>query len=82
MDEMLNDIVEQSEPISDPIFGVVANCKLLNVREAPDKNSEILTTIGQGDEIMIDIDASTDDFYSVCTETGVEGYCMRQFIEV
>lgn len=67
---------------SEPVFGVVINCELLNVRENPDKISEILTRIMHGDKIVVDIDASTNDFYSVCTETGVDGYCMKQFIEV
>lgn len=82
MDEILDNVAEQPEPLDESTFGVVANCELLNVRVAPDKDSEILTTVEQGDEIMIDLNTSTDDFYSVCTETGVEGYCMKQFVEV
>ena len=80
--DVVADTTEQSESLDESIFGVVVNCKLLNVREAPNKDAEILTKVKQGNEIMIDFSASTDDFYSVCTQTGVEGYCMKQFIEV
>lgn len=76
------DVVADTTEQSESIFGVVVNCKLLNVRETPNKDAEILTKVKQGNEIMVDFSASTDDFYSVCTQTGVEGYCMKQFIEV
>lgn len=82
MVDVITDSLEQSESIDESIFGNIVNCKFLNVREAPDKDAEILTRAKQGDKIMIDFNGSTDDFYSVCTETGVEGYCMKQFIEV
>lgn len=72
---------EQSKPVNDTAFGIVT-CALLNVRESPDADADVTTTIHKGHKLMIDVNASTDDFYSVCTETGVEGYCMKQFIEV
>ena len=75
------DIPERSEPADEPTFGVVT-CALLNVREAPEADAEVVTTIHKGYKLMVDENASTDDFYSVCTETGVDGYCMKQFIEV
>lgn len=75
------DIPERSEPVNEPTFGVVT-CALLNVRESPDADADVTTTIHKGHKLMVDVNASTDDFYSVCTETGVEGYCMKQFIEV
>lgn len=75
------DIPERSEPVAEPVFGVVT-CALLNVREAPEADAEVVATIHKGYKLMVDENASTDDFYSVCTETGVEGYCMKQFVEV
>lgn len=78
--EEINEMIEESEQ-NEPAFGHV-NCKLLNVREAPDAESEVITVLHKGSEVMIDANLSTDEFYSVCTETGVEGFCMRQFIEV
>mgnify|MGYP003512237167 CR=1 FL=1 len=72
---------EQSKPVNDTEFGIVT-CALLNVRESPDADAAVVTTIHKGHKLMVNENASTVDFYSVCTETGVDGYCMKQFIAV
>jgi len=66
------------ETVSEVKKGVV-NCGQLNVRAETSKDSEILGVIKQGVEVIIE-DAS-DDFYKVCTEAGLDGYCMKQFID-
>ncbi len=76
-EELATETVEQTAPA----FGLV-NCALLNVREEPSAESEILTVLKKDSEVMIDFDESTEDFYSICNEAGIEGYCMKQFIEV
>lgn len=76
-EELVAETVEQDAPV----FGFV-NCELLNVREEPDAESEILAVLKKDSEVMIDLDESTEDFYSICNEAGIEGYCMKQFIEV
>lgn len=81
IEEPVMESVEQSEQKHETLFGFV-NCKMLNVRETPDIESEVLTVIHKNSEVMIDPSMSTDEFYSVCTETGIEGFCMRDFIEV
>ena len=68
--------------IGEPIIGHVVRCAKLNVRKVPDADAEVLGTILAGAEVMIDESESTDDFYNVCTASGFEGFCMRQFIEV
>lgn len=77
VEELATETVEQTTPV----FGLV-NCALLNVREEPDAESEILAVLKKDSEVMIDFDESTEDFYSICNEAGIEGYCMKQFIEV
>lgn len=81
IEEPATESIVESEPANEPVFGHV-NCKLLNVREAPDAESNVRTVLHKDCEVMVDMNMSTDEFYSVCTETGVEGYCMKQFIEV
>ena len=27
-------------------------------------------------------DESTEDFYKICTESGINGYCLKKFIEI
>ena len=89
-------IVEEAaaEPVDQPVeeapkkeskVGIVANCEKLNLRRSPLKDSDganIITELLPGVAVVIDEDESTPNFYKVTTETGLEGYCMRQFIEL
>ena len=89
-------IVEEAavEPVDQPVeeapkketkVGIVANCEKLNLRRSPLKDSDganIITVLLPGVAVLIDEDESTSNFYKVTTEDGLEGYCMRQFIEV
>lgn len=81
----------ESEPVSDPEpsvelenrkFGKVNNCKKLNVRKLPSRDAEIVSELVEGSEVMIDEKESTALFYKICTEHGIEGYCMKNFIKV
>lgn len=70
------------EDEDDKIIGVVTECAKLNVREEPVADAEILTTIPLGAEVQVDIFESTEDFYKITTEAGVEGYCMKDYINI
>lgn len=70
------------ETEDDEVIGYVTECAKLNVRKEPSKEADVVTVIPLGAEVMIDDLGSTEDFYKVCTETGVEGYCMKKFINV
>ena len=90
------DIVEETaaEPVDQPVeeapkkeskVGIVANCEKLNLRRSPLKDSDganIITELLPGVAVVIDEDESTPNFYKVTTETGLEGYCMKQYIEL
>ena len=62
------------------IIGIVSNCSKLNVREKPTKASEVKCVLNEGTEVIIDIEKSTNTWYYVITPSGIEGYCMNQFI--
>ena len=62
------------------IIGIVSNCSKLNVREKPTKASEVKCVLNEGTEVIIDIERSTDTWYYVTIPSGIEGYCMKQFI--
>lgn len=64
------------------IEGIVSGCKRLNVRKAPAVYGEIVCEVTEGTTLMIDPSESTDDWYRVCTEAGVEGYCMKNFVTI
>lgn len=71
--------VESAKP--EPIEGVVG-CEKLNVRSDATIDSEPVGIINRGSKVFIYEDESTDEFYKVCTATGLEGYCMKKFISV
>lgn len=75
---------EIEESISDvnTITGIVSDCKKLRVRNAPGLDSDVICEIEAGSIVEIDEINSTEEFYKVCTETGIDGYCMKKFIKV
>lgn len=74
-------VTETVEEVAE-VFGVVTDCLRLNIREEPTKDSAITAIVTCLDELKIDPDNSTDDWYAVCTASGVEGFCMKKFVAV
>ena len=64
------------------LLGIVKGCTKLNVRAEPNGDADVLTTLSVSSEVMIDETESTEDFYKVCTASGMEGYCMKRFITI
>lgn len=60
--------------------GVVTDCVKLNVRKEASPDGEILAIIDFFSEVMVDLDASTDEFYKVFIPAGIEGFCMKKYI--
>ena len=75
----------ETEPIEpakpEPIEGTVG-CEKLNVRSDATVDSEPVGVIARDSKVFIYEDESTEEFYKVCTATGLEGYCMKKFISV
>lgn len=65
-----------------PIDGIVSGCNRLNVRKEASLNGEIVCEVTAGTTLMIDQSESTDKWFKVYTETGVEGYCMKNFVTI
>ncbi len=70
------------EEVVEDIIGVVTDCLKLNIRKEPNKDSDVVVIVTCLDELKIDPDASTDDWYAVCTASGIEGFCMKKFVAV
>lgn len=64
------------------LLGNIASCNKLRVRSLPEKDSEVLLLIDRDTEFAIDESESTEEFYKIYTASGIEGYCVRKFIEV
>ena len=67
------------EPITIP--GMVIGCGKLNVRKEPKADAAIVCAIAGNTELVINVNDSTEDFYKICTASGIEGFCMKKFIE-
>ena len=63
------------------LFGTVS-CPMLNIRAEANVESEIVSVLRKEAEVTINEEESTEDFYKVCTAAAVEGYCMKQYIDV
>lgn len=74
---------EPTESTKDEPKTIIGNvtAKRLNIREKPDIGSSILCVAEANSELMIEEDAS-DEWFKVCTVLGVEGYCMKKFVDI
>lgn len=76
---------EESEDAEDSInvpIGSVSGCSKLNVRFRPNSNSDIVCTIDYNTEVMIDESESTNEYYKVYTSSGIEGFCIKKYIDI
>lgn len=72
---------KQSAP-DKPYIGVVTDCLRLNVRLEPDENAKVVTIIDALSQVTVDLDSSTKDFCKVRTPDGIEGFCMKKYIQL
>lgn len=70
------------EAVKHTVIGVVTDCMNLNVRKEASVGAEVLAVIDCLSKVTVDMDASTNDFYKVCTAAGVEGFGMKKYIAV
>lgn len=70
------------EPVEKTDVAVVTGCENLNIRKGPSLNHAIVCMIPAGTVLVVLNDESTDDFYRVCTEAGVKGYCMKKYVAI
>lgn len=68
--------------VTEPKEGVVVDCLKLNVRMEPNSDSEVVGQISAATQLKVYEDESTEEFYKICTYSGVEGYCMKKFINI
>ena len=76
----IEELVEETpEPM---IEGMVTGCDQMYVRSEASIDSEPLGIIKRDAILRIYESESTNDFYSVCTETGLTGFCVKKFISI
>lgn len=82
--DVVVDLVEETvETVALPkiVEGVVVNCGKLNVRLYPSLTAPVVGILDVMSELEINVDESTGEWFKVCTATGIEGYCMRKFVD-
>lgn len=65
-----------------PVVGIVKGYVKLNIRKEPNLEADVLTEVLSGSILFINDEESTDEFYKVCTASGLEGYCMKKFVSI
>lgn len=79
--EVSETIEDESTHIEVQTFkGIVFNCERLNIRKGPDKKEDVLCIVNKGSKLTIH-DKGTSDWFNVTTEDGVEGFCMKKFVD-
>ena len=84
MNEVFNEVMEEivEEKSVEEVIGVVTECAKLNVRKKAEQEAVVLCILNKGDEVNIDLKDSNANYYKVHTSTGVDGYCMKKYIEI
>ena len=78
----VEDLVETEEK-EETLVGFVFGCEELNVRKAPVKDPKnIACTARKNSLLVIDLKESNGEWYSVVTESGIKGYCMKKYVRV
>ena len=72
--------VTEEEIQNEPLVRVIPN--LLNVRFAAEKDATIVTIVSKDDELILLDKEQINGFYHILTKTGIEGYCMVEFVEL
>lgn len=62
--------------------GVVFNCAKLNVREKPVAGSRVVSIIDVDTKLTVTTDESFGVFYKICAASGVEGYCIKDYVRL
>lgn len=73
----------EEEIVSDPVIFAKVKTEQLYLRAGATKDSEPVTILKEGKELMVDQPIDPDsEWVHVCTEEGLEGYVMKFFISL
>lgn len=81
--EDVMEIEEENIEQEDPIVKTTGKVKVskLNIRKYTDTDSDPLTTVNEGETLLIE-HIDDQDWYGVCTASGIEGFALKEFIEL
>ena len=85
-EEMEEEIAEVNEPeeatkeADSTVVGYVSGCFKLNIREEGYLGANVVCVVPEKTALLIEVAESNDEWYKVYTETGMEGFCMKQYV--
>lgn len=80
--EAVEEVIKETPAKREKVFGVIVDCAKLNVRAEANTGASVLYTVDRNGKLMVDVENSTDEWYSVCNKAGVSGYAMKKYISV
>lgn len=69
-----------TEAIAESVIAVVVDCLKLNVRAEPSPTSKVVATIDASTEVAVY--DSVGNYYKICTASGIEGYCVKDYLNI
>lgn len=83
-EQIQNENVLEETPTSTQsnVVNVRVNANALNIRKEPKKDADIVTIVYKDELLVLVESTSIDGFYKVRTYTGIDGYCMEQFVDL
>lgn len=77
-DSKTMEVTESPKPVR---MGTVVRCASLNIREKPSINSSPLCVVLSSTNLVIDTSYKNKEWYKVCTENGIEGFCIKEYVD-
>ena len=76
---VVNETVE-TVTLPTTVVGTVSGCAKLNVRAKPAVDGDVLAVLEANSKVEIDPARSTNEWLKITTAAGVNGFCMRKFV--
>ena len=71
---------EATKEADSTVVGYVSGCLKLNIREEGYPGANVVCVVPEKTALLIEVAESNDEWYKVYTETGMEGFCMKQYV--
>ena len=76
----VNESEEATKEADSTVVGYVSGCLKLNIREEGYPGANVVCVVPEKTALLIEVAESNDEWYKVYTETGMEGFCMKQYV--
>ena len=82
IDNEVEQTLDQPAQVTQSVVGIVTNCKKLNLRTKPSKAAPVIYEMPADSKLTIDFDRSIHGWLCVHTESGLEGFCMKEYVSI